>query len=526
MAVQRLTGPRFPAPTLPTRCFYALVLFPFCLLSGPLLRAQELKTVQPKTIWHIRHPARHSPGNYVVAVSPNGSFIATRDRENNVFVYDVLKRKQRFEFKAHQSNWIESISFSNDSRFFMTAAGSGENLKVWSTESGTLEQEIPTIAYSAFFSAGDDQIAVLGPQQVELFSWPAAKRFGFANWQLNKEIPLSMSADGNIMVMYRKLSPNVHQTELLNLRSNVRTDLSGDVSKPRRMPISPDGNWVAGNFQEGNRIHLWNVADPTRLRYVLEGHGSEIVEVAFSPDSRWIVSADDQRKIFVWDVLTRQLIAQFQSPQSSVRALAFSPKGFQLACAGTTDSDSSMWICDLSSFFLFPETPRPESLRPVWHQLGSTSSQAGLQAAQRLIEHFDLLCSELHTVIFSLTFENTAEDLNGLLEQLTAPIFSQRELATLELSRRLVYFEPALKALLDSELPTESRYRIQQVLKQQPQAKVSVESHRRWQRLIFVLEVVDTSDSRTLLQRVASGHPDNEIATSARSAIARLALLR
>jgi hypothetical protein len=476
--------------------------------------------------WHIRHPAKNAAGNYVVAFSPNGKYLATRDRENQIFVFDLDQDRKLFEFQGHDSNWTETISFSPDSQFFVTTAGSGEQLKVWSSTTGTLELEIPTTAYAANFTNSGDEIVVFGSPYVEYYFWPSGKFARRSSWQLNKEEPLAMSSNGRLVAMQRRLNANVFQTELLNLNTQLRQGLSLDASKPRQLSMSQDNRWIAGSFLDSNRLHLWGVADPSQMHYVLDGHHSDILSLAFSSDDRFLVSVDDRQELVVWEVLTRQPVFRFKTDQSMIRSLAFSTQPYVLACCGSTESDSSIWIGDLRSRLLPTGQLPPGSMDLIWQQLGSASAETALASAGLLVEHFEHFSDELQATVYGATFENSIEDLDDLLEQLADSRFQQRELATQELINRLSYFESSLRELLGTDLPIETRYRINQILKKRAsRPRVNVEVHRRWQRLLFVLEVVDTPESRRVIKRVATGHPDREISVTASTALARLSLI-
>lgn len=486
-------------------------------------KAQDL-TRQPTEIWHLRQPAKAAPGFFIIKSSTDGRMLAARDRDNVVFMFDLEKKAKWYEFKGHEVNWIESMHFSPDGERLLTAAGSGEKLKVWRTKNAQLEFEIPTTSALANFSSNGAQIIALGLAKIEYYDVPGGLARGTSSWILSNEEAIAMSNDGKLVAMHRRLNPQVYVLELLNLQTKLRIGLPGDTGRPQQVTISPDKQWIAGSFDNGNRLHLWNAADPHDRHYVLDGHRNIISAIAFTADSRFLASADDQGKVFVWDVLTRQSIGEFETGQSAIRSLACLPQPYEVACGGITGRDSSVWIGDLRPLILPSIQVRPESMEVVWKRLGSTSASTSLDMASALIEHFEHFHPEMRKTIFDATYERSTEDLDRLLTQLSDRSFLRREHATRRLTERLSHFETPLRDIFkDESLPIEQRYRIRRVLMNRPQVpRINVEVVRRWMRLLLVFEMVGSNESRQLLERVALGHPDIQISESASASLQRL----
>jgi hypothetical protein len=316
----------------------------------------------------------------------------------------------------------------------------------------------------------------------------------------------------------------VNQYELLDRKSKLRIGLPGDTARPQQFLFSPDQNWIGGSFQDGNRLHIWDASDPMNGHYVLDGHQGVIRALAFSSDSRFLASADDQRRVMVWDLLTKQSLCSFQTEQKMVRALTFMPKPYQLACAGATESESSIWIGDLFNVIVREHPPKPDSLETVWHRLGSTDVNTSLDAASSLIQDFDQCYPELKTIVSSATFDRSEGDLETLLMELDHRSFARRESATRLLIERLSHFEKGLREASRNEgLPIELRYRIRKVLLNRPtRPRIKVEVMRRWMRFVFVCEMKGSQQAQQLLERIATGHLDPDIASSAQAARLRL----
>jgi WD40 repeat protein/serine/threonine protein kinase len=127
-----------------------------------------------------------------------------------------------------------------------------------------------------------------------------------------------------------------------------------DFRKPRdivwRAVFSPDGRQVlAGGgdrIVNGKRIHtdyhlrLWDVAGDQPVRE-LEGHTNEIWDVAFSPDSKEVLSTSKDGTMRLWNVATGKMIRRFEAHKRNW-CVAFSPNGHE-AVSGGVEAVVHVW---------------------------------------------------------------------------------------------------------------------------------------------------------------------------------------
>jgi WD40 repeat protein len=121
----------------------------------------------------------------------------------------------------------------------------------------------------------------------------------------------------------------------------------------RHVAVSPGGN-VLASVADDMVCRLWDVASG-RMIHELRGHEestphhfpSMLYACAFSPDGRYLASADKVGHIVVWDVETGKSSATMEAPGmytwdpvqrrhsiGGIRAVAFSPDGTRLAVGG------------------------------------------------------------------------------------------------------------------------------------------------------------------------------------------------
>ena len=100
-------------------------------------------------------------------------------------------------------------------------------------------------------------------------------------------------------------------------------------SQVKDLTFSPDGQLLA---TVGIHVKLWDVSNQAELTTLR--HDDWVFTVAFSPNGQLLATGDNKGIVKIWDVQTRQVIAQLESDTVTVYAVTFSPDGRTLATAG------------------------------------------------------------------------------------------------------------------------------------------------------------------------------------------------
>jgi WD40 repeat protein len=114
--------------------------------------------------------------------------------------------------------------------------------------------------------------------------------------------------------------------------------LEGHGSLVNCVAFSPDGRLAVsgsgmGSFHSDNTVRVWDLGNGKELCR-LEGHTDRVLCVAFSPDGSQVVSGSADKTISVWDIKAKKEVRRLDGHASEVLSVAFSADGKQVLSAG------------------------------------------------------------------------------------------------------------------------------------------------------------------------------------------------
>ncbi len=237
----------------------------------------EYDTVE---LWDAEKRASFTHSEFVttVAMSPNGTFLATGGIDKRVKLWHV-ETQQCFQTLLGHIGFIVSVAFSPDET--LLASGSGENWEQQTHADGT------TLSYSADDSPVDKTAKV----------WEVATGKNIATlenpWRVSG---IAFSPDGKCLATGTSKIVTLWDTKTWQPIATF------DTVDFESLAFSPDGSrLVIGGTWPEQRIQIWNV-ETRELIVELSGHKSDVESFAFSPDSCLLASGGFDGVIYLWDM--------------------------------------------------------------------------------------------------------------------------------------------------------------------------------------------------------------------------------
>jgi WD40 repeat protein len=133
----------------------------------------------------------------------------------------------------------------------------------------------------------------------------------------------------------------------IQTKPNVQEDwsaalqtLEGHSSSVYSVAFSLDSRQVVSGSDD-NTVRLWDTVTGAALQ-TLEGHSHAVLSVDFSLDSRQVVSGSDDDTIRLWDTVTGAVLQILEGHSSSVYSVAFSLDSRQVV-SGSHDGTVRLW---------------------------------------------------------------------------------------------------------------------------------------------------------------------------------------
>lgn len=295
-----------------------------------------------------------------VAFHPDGTIIGAANLGGYIFLWDIahLYRSSAEDYPAERAAEVplDAISTDEGDRFFALgfsrdgarfASGDYEGvIRVWDTATRQLlhtlrghEAVVRSVEFSpdggSLLSASFDNTVRLWDIEREQCDALSAHERAVWSASLSPDGQTLVSSGGDSMIRVWRIQPS-QRTEMVRMLYGYRCIISAAV-------FSPVEHLLAVGDSVGT-IRLWDIGQeqPQHTHTLQE---PDLVEtLAFSPDGRYLASAGGlhDHTIRLWDMATKECLAQLQGHTQRVRALAFTPDGARLASAGE-DATIRVW---------------------------------------------------------------------------------------------------------------------------------------------------------------------------------------
>jgi dipeptidyl aminopeptidase/acylaminoacyl peptidase len=294
----------------------------------------------------------HKARVHSLAFSPDGTLLVSASgNSRRVWLWDVAARKPRAVLGGHRER-VTSLAVSSDGRLLASADQMG-TIKLRRLPAGEdVSLSLPGMGWGGAgalaFAPDSRTLAVAAHRYGRGMEWEN----GIRRWDVQEraELPalvygprgyawfrsLAFAPDG------RTLAVGSYGTvSFWDLSSNRCHLLRRAQREAHRIRYSPDGRTLA--IAWGPELVLWDVATQQQ-RASWEAHQLMIRDLAFTPDSRLLLTVSGDRLLKVWDAAGGGERAALSWNVGKLYSVAVAPDGMTAAAGG--DTDIVLWDLD------------------------------------------------------------------------------------------------------------------------------------------------------------------------------------
>ncbi len=362
----------------------------------------------------------------ILAVSDDGSVIATGRRDGSIQLYSAESRSTLGDALQGHSGGIEGLDFSSDGQRLVSVDGRGE-MRIWDISnkpSGTVEVVANGSGtfWAAEFSPDNTSIATAGEdgmvrlwdvQNGQQLGEPLAARqgnFSSVAFDRSGRMLIAGNSDGEIYSVGPKTpSPlfktitSVHSSDVWELEFNQAGDIfaTGSSDGTSRLISYPDAVNVGAAFTGQGKVQgisftptdsmliggtpageimVWSVEEERLVAVSARGHSRAVLRTDIDASGKQLTTLGNDQQIRIWKFSDQQNMSgdyRLEGEMAKAKGVSISPDGRYLA-VGDSLGRVGIWLLDVRQAPLMLQ--RHE--KGVW-ALGFDKSSSYLLSADR-----------------------------------------------------------------------------------------------------------------------------------------------
>lgn len=268
----------------------------------------------------------HEDDVEVIALAPNGEFIATGSYDNSIHVYltDSFFTYMG-SFRGHKGP-VTSLSFSRDGKFLISGSQDKRVIR-WEIVEDSLWAGLYTELNKK------EEYAYHGSQVVDVKYGPGMRMIFSADlsgtivgYDLEKNIKRTVETKTPLMAMEvsadRRFyfvadnTPIIRQLDIVG--KEIRT-FEGHTDVVNDIAVSLNRQFMVSASSDKTAI-IWNLANG-KIHQTLKGHTWKVTSVDISPDSKYVVTCSNDGGTIVWDITTGEKLQEMSGLGYNARSV-------------------------------------------------------------------------------------------------------------------------------------------------------------------------------------------------------------
>lgn len=268
-------------------------------------------------------------GNRLVnaaAFHPDGHLLATGGIGTALWDLETGQQLSFFDGGQDYGEYIESLTFSYDGKFLITALG-----EVWDTTTNTLLYRLDEQPYAAVMAAPDNTVWAIRYSGWE--QWNISNREVISTYEQNLQVETAVLNQATRLIAILGSGIQLRDMDTGEIRYRIPTT----VSNISDVAFQPNGNYIAQ--ADANHLRIWETESGAEI-YI---QAARFSAAEFSPDGTVLAAAGGQNNRIILLNWQQNLVVELNSNQHQWRTMAFSSDGCLLVTSGSYGSTIYIW---------------------------------------------------------------------------------------------------------------------------------------------------------------------------------------
>ncbi len=482
----------------------------------------------------------HSNRISSIVFSPDGKRLASASYDKTLRIWDLASSKTQRTLRGH-SSYAYCVAWSGDGKRVASVQISGSHGAIlWDPDTGKQIRHIknvPTYAMDMGFRDDGQELLIAGRRgNVQAFEVGSGKRVFSASMSPNTKrtyfYSIVLSPTGRMFASFGR-----QNMQLMDLRTRKTYSLPTDeriMYGLQNAAFSPDGSLLAWSGTQ--QVHVMEVISGQEVLSMNRGRVGRTA-VVFSPDGRYLATADQKDDIDVYDLARGKRVAKYapDRPQkksdrrgggnqivfqtyaySGTSALRFSPDGKLLASG---DAKGVVLLWDFGALVSKSnESDTDADLEACWDGLADRDARRAYVAYWKLSQKGPEAVAFLTDAMKPVT-KPKADLIDENIDHLDAEGYQLRKEAYATLAR----FGPVVKRELIRAMKDRTslagRRRIEELLRVMDRPTSRSPSVLRQLRAVRILRDIGTDQAREVLESLTKGVKEAPQTVAARRAV-------
>ena len=289
-------------------------------------------------------------------------------------------RQPDLTIPAVDQSIVRIVSYDADGRLLATA-GTDNVIRLWEARPG----EQGTGAFVRSLPGHTGRIWAIGPGTapntlVSIAADRTVRTWDETSGAQVRSLPLRIEDDLHRIAIVPGKDPILATWD--GTRARLMNYETGELVNTLDLPASNvwalafSATHIAAGFEDGS-IKMWLRAELPAHARTFQGHSSAVHALAFDPRGEQLASASADRTVKVWDVAAGTLLCSQEGHAAAAVSVAFASNGQKMASGGS-DGTARLWTVPL------PPIP-PASLEKIRTAVSSVSRTTPPQKARRIL---------------------------------------------------------------------------------------------------------------------------------------------